>query len=360
MNEETGIGKVNHILYADDAIIFCDASRMQLRYVMAALICFETISGLKVNLHKSSLFPIDFVPEAAVFADFLGCRLENFPSTYLGLPLGTKATSKVIWDPIISSLKRKIQSWRTRFLSLGGHIALLKSVLSGMPVYYLSILKAPVEIIKKIERIQNRFLWAGSSDRDKIHWVKWEIVKTPKSLGGLGVHDLKIMNSALLAKWAWRYATERSAWWRNLIVAKCEVGPSEWMPTWNLGRAGFSFWRWLIQLSPLLWKGEGGGGGGGVYAFWFDVWIRGVRLIDMFPRIAAAATSLETNVSDHVSLISRLSWNVSLTTTLREGALDEWHRLIACLEDLPEGLITAGNKSSGLLLDDFPFQDRLS
>ncbi|CAN1127629.1 LINE-1 reverse transcriptase homolog [Linum perenne] len=281
MNEDRGIGKVNHILYADDAIVFCEASGLQLRYVMAALICFETISGLKVNLHKSSLFPVGSDPDAAIFTEFLGCHLDHFPSSYLGLPLGTKATSKVIWDPVITSIERKIQSWKTKFLSLGGCIALLKSVLSGLPVYFLSVLKAPVEVIKRIERIKNRFLWAGSSEKDKIHWVNWEIVKTPKRLGGLGVHDMRIMNTSLLAKWAWRYATERSAWWRKLIVTKCEVGTSEWILTWNLGRAGSSFWRWLIPFSTLLWKysfldpGGGGGGGGRGCAFWFDVWVRG-------------------------------------------------------------------------------------
>ncbi|CAN1177892.1 hypothetical protein LINPERHAP2_LOCUS33371 [Linum perenne] len=75
---------------------------------------------------------------------------------------------------------------------------------------------------------------------------------------------MRIMNSALLAKWVWRYATERSAWWRKLIVTKCEIGVSEWMPTWNLGHAGHSFWRWVISFSPLLWKynflDPGGGG----------------------------------------------------------------------------------------------------
>ncbi|CAN1257445.1 Transposon TX1 uncharacterized 149 kDa protein [Linum perenne] len=345
LNEARGSGVVNHILYADDAIIFSEASGTQLRYVMAALIYFEAISGLKVNLHKSSLFPVGLVPEATIFSEFLGCRLDQFPSSYLGLPLGTQATSKVIWDPVISYLQGRIQTWKSKFLSLGGRIALLKSVLTGLPVYYLSILKAPVEVIKKIEKIQNRFLWAGSAEKDKIHWIRWEIVKTPKSLGGLGVHDMRILNSSLLAKWVWRYATERSAWWRKLIVTKCEIGVSEWMPTWNLGHAGHSFWRWVISFSPLLWKYSFLDPGGGVCAFWFDVWLRGVRFFYLFPRIAAAAISLEATVSDLCFVHNRRSWNIPLTTTLRGGALAEWNQLMARLGQIPEGLITAGPAS---------------
>jgi hypothetical protein len=31
--------------------------------------------------------------------------------------------------------------------------------------------------------------------------VKWSVVHTPKEQGGLGVHDLKVKNCALLGKW---------------------------------------------------------------------------------------------------------------------------------------------------------------
>ncbi|CAN1781791.1 Putative ribonuclease H protein At1g65750 [Linum perenne] len=77
-------------------------------------------------------------------------------------------------------------------------------------------------------------------------------------------------------------------------------------------------------------------------AFWFDVWFGGVRLFDLFPRIAAAAISLEANVSDLCFVSDRRRWSIPLSTTLRGGALDDWNSLITHLEELPEELITAG------------------
>ncbi|CAN0887261.1 Putative ribonuclease H protein At1g65750 [Linum grandiflorum] len=93
--------------------------------------------------------------------------------------------------------------------------------MSNLPVYFMSILRAPASVITRIEKIQNRFLWEGVSEERKYHLVRWDLVKTEKSRGGLGVLDLDLMNKALLSKWAWRYAIERGAWWRVLVECKC-------------------------------------------------------------------------------------------------------------------------------------------
>ena len=49
---------ISHILFADDTILFCDASREQLLYVWMVLIFFEAITGLKINVGKSEIVPV--------------------------------------------------------------------------------------------------------------------------------------------------------------------------------------------------------------------------------------------------------------------------------------------------------------
>ncbi|CAN0921774.1 Transposon TX1 uncharacterized 149 kDa protein [Linum grandiflorum] len=254
MNDALRLGLVSHILYADDAMLFCDASIEQVRMLAAALICFESITGLRVNLHKSSMFVIGEVLDASVLASIFGCQIEDFPTTYLGLPLGDLGNKARVWDPVIYNLEKRLEGWKAKFLSLGARVTLLQSVLSNLPVYFMSMFKAPTSVIARVEKMQRRFLWAGTSEKNMIHWINWDVVKTSKQLGGLGVQDMKILNSALLGKWVWRYAVERSAWWRGLIVDKCGEGVSKWQPVWGLRSAGRSVWKWIVLHSSIFWS----------------------------------------------------------------------------------------------------------
>jgi hypothetical protein len=79
---------VSHSLFADDTLIFCEACPEQIRYVRLILLCFEAVSGLKVNLGKSELVVVGEVGSIGTLAAYLGCRVANLPMKYLGLPLG--------------------------------------------------------------------------------------------------------------------------------------------------------------------------------------------------------------------------------------------------------------------------------
>jgi hypothetical protein len=78
---------------------------------------------------------------------------------------------------------------------------LINSVLNSIPIFYLSFLKIPVVVLKKIIRIQREFLWGGTKGGRGISWVKWSEVCQPRSKGGLGVRDVGKVNLSLLIKW---------------------------------------------------------------------------------------------------------------------------------------------------------------
>jgi hypothetical protein len=86
---------VSHSVFADDTLIFCEASLEQIQYVRLVLLCFEAVSRLKVNLGKSKLVAVGAVGNIGSLAEYLGCRVAGLPMKYLGLPLGAayKATS---------------------------------------------------------------------------------------------------------------------------------------------------------------------------------------------------------------------------------------------------------------------------
>ncbi|CAN0888133.1 Transposon TX1 uncharacterized 149 kDa protein [Linum grandiflorum] len=118
MDDSNREGQVNHILYADDALLFCDASEIQVRYLVASLICFECITGLKVNLHKSSLFAIGEVPNIVDLASIIGCEVDYLPTSYLGLPLGAKGTQGLFGIRCFRFLKERWTRGKPNFYLL--------------------------------------------------------------------------------------------------------------------------------------------------------------------------------------------------------------------------------------------------
>ena len=149
-----GLSCVSHLLFAHDMILFCDADEEQILHVRMLLLCFQAVTALKVNALKSEM-----VPNVHVLVEILGCRIGSLPMTYLGMPLGMSHKSPTIWNPILEKIERKLAGWKKMYLSKGGRLTLLKSTLSSLLTYYLSLFTIPTHVPNKIERLQRDFLW---------------------------------------------------------------------------------------------------------------------------------------------------------------------------------------------------------
>ena len=79
-------------------------------------------------------------------------------------------------------------------MSKGGRLTLLKSTLSSLLTYYLSLFTIPTHVANKIKRLQRDFLWGDS----KLHLVGWDKVCAPLQNGGLGVRKLTTFNKPYL------------------------------------------------------------------------------------------------------------------------------------------------------------------
>ncbi|KAJ0865587.1 hypothetical protein HanRHA438_Chr12g0542101 [Helianthus annuus] len=82
---------------------------------------------------------------------------------------------------------------------------------------FFSLYRAPVQVIKTLERIRRIFFWGVSEENDKMSWVAWDNIRRPVDQGGIGAGSLKDANLAMLAKWWWRFKTNQCALWRKLV-----------------------------------------------------------------------------------------------------------------------------------------------
>ncbi|RVW88360.1 LINE-1 reverse transcriptase-like [Vitis vinifera] len=111
---------VSHLLFADDTIIFCEASKDQLTHLGWILAWFEAASRLRINLAKSELIPVGEIDNVEEMAVELGCRIGNFPVKYLGLPLGARHKALPMWDGVEERMRRRLARWKRQYLLKGG------------------------------------------------------------------------------------------------------------------------------------------------------------------------------------------------------------------------------------------------
>jgi len=209
--------KVSHLLFADDTLIFCDPVVDQVRDLRCLLLCFEAVSGLRINLSKSEMVPVGEVGDVEELASILGCGVASLLIKYLGLPLGAKYKDSNIWNNVIEKMEARLAGWKKVCLSRGGRLTLINSTLSSLPTYFLSLFPIPVGVANRLEKLQRDFLWGGVGDEFKYHLVNWRTICSSKASGGLGVRSLVRFNKALMGKWLWRFAMERDAFWRNVV-----------------------------------------------------------------------------------------------------------------------------------------------
>jgi len=121
---------------------------------------------------------------------------------------------------MVNSIISRLLSWKSKFLSFGGRLILLKFVMSSLPIYFLSFFKAPTFIISSIKSLFKKIFWGGGDDFRKISWVDWDSVCLLREEGGLGVRRLREFNVSFLGKWFWRMLVDKEGLWYGVLKAR--------------------------------------------------------------------------------------------------------------------------------------------
>ncbi|XP_050222663.1 uncharacterized protein LOC126672753 [Mercurialis annua] len=298
---------VSLLQFADDTLIFIPYDVVHLQNLTWILRCFEVVSGLKINFHKSSIMGINTsVDELATAASVVGCKIESLPIKYLGLPLVRRQLASGFWDHVVDRFKSKLALWKGSLLSPAGRLVLIKSVLFSVPVYFMSVFSMPSGVQRKLESYMKRFLWKGDVASRTLCKVSWKSICQDYEMGGLGISSLRVRNQSLLFKWVWklRFCCKNSLWF-TVVASGSNI--SDW-DSLLLGdnKKMSSIWKGIKKKccgDEFVWKVFVGNirykiGDGALVSVWHDNWLEDGRLIELFPELFNLSNQKHAYLSD--------------------------------------------------------------
>jgi hypothetical protein len=288
------------VQYADDTIIMLPAEVEQLQVLKEVLAEYTAFTGLKVNYHKSSLIPINISQlESEALSAQIQCNIASMPFPYLGIPMGTTKPTIRDLSPLTDRIERRLTA-SASFLSYGDRLILVNSVLSSMPIHYLSTLDIPDGVIDVIDRARRNCLWRKRKDDEKVHSLAaWEMVCKPKNKGGLGIINLKIQNKCLMMKQLHKFYNNVDLPWVKLIRNSYYYKEVPHAVT----VCGSFWWRSIMRMFELYRQVTHCKiGSGETILFWSDNWNNGV-FDDIFPRLSSFAKDKYISVKEALQII---------------------------------------------------------
>ena len=179
-------------------------------------------------------------------------------------------------------------------MSEGGRLTLLKSTLSSLPTYFLSLFSIPQAVASRLEKIQRNFLWETTDEVFKYSLVARDKVCLPMEKGGLGIRKVGLFNQALLGKWLWRFGKEVHRLWHQVLANKYGVDSRGWCTREVQGTHGCVTWKNIRRRAESFFRQvEYAMGEGHHIHFWYDPWSGPITLKDLYPDLFACAISKE-------------------------------------------------------------------
>ncbi|KAL4390955.1 hypothetical protein AHAS_Ahas03G0196800 [Arachis hypogaea] len=313
--------RISHLIFADDLLLFCKASKTQVHQVMHSLNLFYKALGMKVNIDKSKAVCSKSMSNTRrkVLAGVSSIRFANELGKYLGVNINHPRASRVACLEAVEKIKSRLSSWKGWLLNRVGILCLIKSVTMSLPIYQMQISLFPNKVCSKIDSIICNFLWKGKTDERDLNLLNWSTMITPKWYGGLGVRDTQCVNTVFLGKLVWQLFHGRNKLWVRIMLAKYVQG-SLGLDLQCLTQSS-SIWRNITNTASRLKNGYIWCIGSLTQSFWYHPWRPSGPLAPEIPFVHISDTGLSL-----VQAGCDLNWcwgsNASKTYSTRDGY--EW------------------------------------
>ncbi|GMI84759.1 hypothetical protein HRI_002145200 [Hibiscus trionum] len=265
---------ISHLLFANDSIIFREATAEGAAQLKDLLDMYSRCSGHCIKFSKSSVYFSSNVIDANEndVCRVLAVQMQTCLDKYLGLPSMVGRNKKRSLTFMAEKCSKSLSTWSPRLLSMGGKEVYIKAVLQALPLYAMSVFLLPKSPCQDLQAKFVKYWWQKKTDKKGIHWCSWSELCVLKEDDGMSFRDMGKFNIALLAKQGWRIIINPTSLVARILKAK-------YFPTVNFmhSRVGSnpsyilrSIWasKRTLELG-LFWRVDAGRS----VSIWNDYWL---------------------------------------------------------------------------------------
>jgi len=141
-------------MFVDDILVMSKEDLMELRLKLDILRAYCSIFGLSINSSKTHVHYWgleDLELELLKFILPLSFADLNLGFKYLGYLLNPRVAKADEWSWLVAKIEKQIGLWCNQWLSLGGRLILVKSVLESQSVFWMSMEVIPKSVLNRIQ-----------------------------------------------------------------------------------------------------------------------------------------------------------------------------------------------------------------
>lgn len=163
--------QLNTVLqYADDTSLLLKDEH-ELESSLEIIEEFGTLSGLKLNRHKSVVLPIGGYVRNEIDLNNVRWLKPNDHIKVLGIYFSAEMEASNIdlnWKTKLQNMHSTINNWKKRKISLYGKVILCKTFILSKINYMLQSLSLPDSVLAEIDRIMFKFIWENQTSNKKV------------------------------------------------------------------------------------------------------------------------------------------------------------------------------------------------
>ncbi|XP_061373781.1 uncharacterized protein LOC133316100 [Gastrolobium bilobum] len=266
---------ISHLFFADDLLIFSEASEDQANLIGNILDQYCCASGQKISNSKTRCFFSKNVNHnrRRELSQSLNFAVTADLGKYLGIPIFHKRVNKNTFRFILDKTNKKLNAWKEKCLSLAGRVVLTKVVLSALPTYAMQTSLIPIGTCEAVEQKMRSFIWGSNKEKRKIYASPWSVVCKAKKNGGLGIRNLRLANKACLMKIGHGLMTQREDLWVQVLKNKYKV-KAGLLPNIPKKSICSNLWLGISKVWQKVYEGSKMMVGNGLgISFWCDKWL---------------------------------------------------------------------------------------